>query len=95
MIIPDEKIIEKLQAFTGWEFKDSQLVKTYRFADFMAALQFVNKVAIISESADHHPDIHIHYNQVTLITSTHSENGVTEKDFSLIKQIEQTAVESI
>ena len=89
--LDDSKITEKLKAFTGWELKDGQLVKTYRFADFMDAIQAVNKVAIIAESHDHHPDILIHYNQVTFTTSTHDANGITEKDFKLIKDIESLA----
>lgn len=95
MILTEEKIKEKLQAYTGWEFKNESLVKTYRFSDFMNALQFVNKAGIIAESLDHHPDILIHYNQVTFTSTTHSEAGVTEKDFNLIKEIEKQAVESI
>ena len=85
-------INEKLKAFTGWEFRDNQLVKTYRFEDFMKAVEFINKVAVLAESMDHHPDINIHYNQVTFTASTHSEGGVTEKDFKLIKEIEKLAV---
>lgn len=91
MVLNEEQVKDKLKAFTGWELKEGQLVKTYRFADFMAAIQMVNKTAIVAESLDHHPDIFIHYNQVTFTTSTHSENGVTEKDFKLIKEIESLA----
>lgn len=95
MIFSEEKVREKLKAYQGFSFENNSLAKTYRMQDFMAAVQFVNKVAIIAESFDHHPDILIHYNQVTITTRTHSENGVTDKDFVLIKEIEKQAIESI
>jgi 4a-hydroxytetrahydrobiopterin dehydratase len=52
-------------------------------------MAFVNKVAILAEKADHHPDISINYNKVTLSLSTHSQGGVTDNDFNLAKRIDK------
>lgn len=92
MLLPDDKVKEKLQAFRGWELKDRQLQKTYSFKDFMTALDLVNKVAIVAEHHNHHPDILIKYSKVTFMLSTHDQGGITDKDFQIIKEIEQLAV---
>lgn len=77
---------EKLPA--GWELKDNSIVKLYKFKDFLEAMRFVNRVAEQAEAADHHPDILIRWNKVTLTLSTHSAGGLTEKDFNLAAQID-------
>lgn len=92
MLLSPEQIIQKLHAYRGWEYKDDAVSKTYRFADFMAVLDLVNKVAIIAEEAGHHPDILIQYNAVTFALTTHDEDGVTEKDIKLIREIERQAI---
>ena len=56
--------------------------KAYTFADFPAAVEFVNRLVPEAEAADHHPDILINYKRVTLTYSTHSEGGLTVKDFA-------------
>lgn len=66
-----------------------KIIKKYEFKNFLQAIEFVNKVATVSEKLNHHPDIKIHnYNKVTIHLYTHSENGLTEKDYELEKQIE-------
>lgn len=57
--------------------------------DFVHAMGFVNSVALLAEKANHHPDIDIRWNKVMLTLSTHSEGGLTAKDFALAKEIEQ------
>ena len=54
-------------------------------------MAFVNRVAERAEAADHHPDLLIRYNRVTRTLSTHSAGGLTEKDFSLARQIDSPA----
>ena len=71
----------------GWENNGKEITRTYKFKDFAEALNFVNKVAGLAEAADHHPDIDIRWNKVRLTLSTHSAGGLTEKDFSLARQI--------
>jgi 4a-hydroxytetrahydrobiopterin dehydratase len=93
--LPDETVKEKLSAFRGWEMLDGQLQKTYSFSTFMAALDLVNKVALVAEHQDHHPDILIKYSKVTFMLATKSEGGITDKDFKMVKEIEQLATLSV
>ena len=73
----------RLLALPGWELAFNEIKKTYVFGDFAEALVFVNRVGELAEEADHHPDILIKFNRVTLELSTHSAGGITELDFSL------------
>lgn len=83
----NEQIQEKLPELAGWGFEGGALRRQYKFKDFIESMTFVLKVAFLAEQADHHPDITINYSRVSLSLSTHSEGGVTEKDFALAKQI--------
>lgn len=75
-----------------WELVDNQkLRRIFTFSDFKAAVAFVNDVARVAEQADHHPDIHIHYNKVIIELWTHLVSGLTDKDFSLATKIETIA----
>jgi 4a-hydroxytetrahydrobiopterin dehydratase len=71
-----------------WSREGDELVLVVRRADFAGALSFVNAVGSLAEAADHHPDIDIRWNTVTLRLSTHSAGGLTEKDLALAAQIE-------
>lgn len=85
-----DDVKSRLGSLRGWRFdeKDNEIEKGYKFADFKEAMVFVNRVAELAEEADHHPNIEIEYNQVELELSTHSEGGVTEKDFALASKID-------
>lgn len=83
-----EQITDKLKSLPGWEYKGSAIVKLFRFKEFMDGIEFINRVAEIAEAADHHPDITINYTRITFSCSTHSDGGVTEKDFKLAGNIE-------
>jgi len=85
---PDE-IAMRLKPLAGWEFKDNAIGKRFRFKDFMTGIAFINRVAAIAEAADHHPDILINYSRITFSCTTHSEGGVTDKDFRLAESIEE------
>jgi len=84
-----EQITFRLERLEGWELTDNAISKQFTFADFTEALAFVNKVGELAEQADHHPDILIQYKDVTLTLSTHTDGGVTEKDFSLVEDIDK------
>jgi len=73
----------------GWARHGDELVKTVKRRDFAGALGLVNAVGELAESADHHPDIDIRWNTVTLRLSTHSAGGLTEKDLSLAASIDE------
>jgi len=83
-----EQIAEKLKALPGWEYKGNAIGKTFRFKEFLHGIEFVQKIAEIAEAADHHPDITINYTRIAFSCSTHSEGGVTDKDFRLAENIE-------
>jgi 4a-hydroxytetrahydrobiopterin dehydratase len=83
-----EEIKARLKTLDGWEYDDGELERKYKFDDFTQSIEFVNRVADLAEAADHHPNISIKYNRVKLTLSTHSEGGVTEKDFALIGEID-------
>ncbi|MGH9045954.1 MAG: 4a-hydroxytetrahydrobiopterin dehydratase [Acidimicrobiales bacterium] len=72
----------------GWTREGEELVKEVRREGFTGALSFVNEVGALAEAADHHPDIDIRWNTVTLRLATHSAGGLTERDLSLAAQID-------
>jgi 4a-hydroxytetrahydrobiopterin dehydratase len=67
----------------AWTRKGAAISRTCVFKDFAEAIKFVNRVARLAERANHHPDIDIRWNKVTLTLSTHDEGGLTDKDFKL------------
>jgi len=74
----------------GWDEKDGALHRDFRFATFAGALAFVNEVGALAEAANHHPDIDIRWNLVTLRLSTHSAgNVVTDRDHALAAAIDR------
>jgi 4a-hydroxytetrahydrobiopterin dehydratase len=76
------EIDRRLTSLQGWTLDGEAIRKQYTFGGFPEAVAFVNRLVPEAESADHHPDILINYKRVTLTYSTHSEGGLTEKDFA-------------
>jgi len=89
--LSDTEAKAALGGLPGWELAGAEIVKEYKFADFVAAIAFVNRLAERAEAANHHPDIDIRWNRVRLALSTHSEGGLTRKDFDLAAEIEGLA----
>ena len=88
-ILNKDEISKKLSSFPEWDFEKRQIAKEFQFKDFAEALNFVNKVGTFAEEMNHHPDILLHsWNKVKITVSTHSEGGVTQKDFKLAEKIE-------
>ena len=83
------QIDERLRVLDGWRFERDAIVKQFTFAGFPEAVAFVGRLVPGAEAADHHPDITINYNQVGISLSTHSQSGVTEKDFHLAEAIDK------
>lgn len=88
-LLSNDQITKELQSIKEWKLAGKEITKTYTFKDFVRSMGFVNSVALLAEKANHHPDIDIRWNKVVLSLSTHSAGGLTEKDFSLAKEIEQ------
>jgi 4a-hydroxytetrahydrobiopterin dehydratase len=87
----NSEIVESLESLAGWKLEGETITKKYEFPSFSEAVRFVNQVADLAEVADHHPDILINYRRVTLTLSTHSEGGLTKKDFQLARQVENSS----
>jgi 4a-hydroxytetrahydrobiopterin dehydratase len=73
----------------AWDRSGHELVKVHRENDFAGALDYVNRVGELAERLNHHPDIDIRWNTVTLRLSTHSAGGITAADLDLAKQIDE------
>jgi 4a-hydroxytetrahydrobiopterin dehydratase len=76
------EIDQRMKDLKGWTLDGDAIRKQYTFAGFPQAIAFVNRLVPEAEAADHHPDITINYKRVTLVYSTHSEGGLTAKDFA-------------
>jgi 4a-hydroxytetrahydrobiopterin dehydratase len=90
-LLPEVEISQRLAAIPRWMEENSEIVRTFEFRDFVAALAFVNKVGDLAESKGHHPDIDIRWNKVKLALTTHDAGGLTSKDFDLAAEIDQAA----
>jgi 4a-hydroxytetrahydrobiopterin dehydratase len=86
-VLSDEQVAERLAGLAGWTREGNNIVHVATLADFKAAMLYVGAVAYLAESANHHPDIAIAWNKVTLTLSTHSAGGLTGNDFALAEQI--------
>jgi 4a-hydroxytetrahydrobiopterin dehydratase len=86
----DAEITSRLKSLASWQVEHGELVRTFSFADFLAALAFVNHIGELAESAGHHPDIDIRYNRVRLALVTHDAGGLTAKDFDLATKINES-----
>jgi 4a-hydroxytetrahydrobiopterin dehydratase len=91
--LSEEEIAEALQKgdLAGWRFDRGEIFKNYKFAKFLDAIDFINRVAERAEAANHHPDLENHYNRVRIALHTWDESGVTEKDIALAREIEAAA----
>jgi len=90
--LSDIEIQRELGALAGWARKGDALVRTYAFPTFMAAIGFVDRVAVAAEKMDHHPDLDIRYNKIGVTLSTHSAGGITANDVALAREMEKIAV---
>jgi 4a-hydroxytetrahydrobiopterin dehydratase len=82
------EIKSALAKLPDWKRNGSIISRTFVFKDFVVAMKFVNAVAKLAEKAWHHPDIDIRWNKVTLALTTHSQGGLTRKDFQLAKKFD-------
>ncbi|MBT8191993.1 MAG: 4a-hydroxytetrahydrobiopterin dehydratase [Acidimicrobiia bacterium] len=78
-----------VEAHPDWALHDESISRTFVFDGFTQAIAFVVEVGFLSEAADHHPDIDIRWNKVTIVLSTHSEVALTEKDSALAAQFDE------
>ena len=91
MKLSSHEVTERLSQSPGWSGDGREITKTYSLPSFPDAIAFVTRLAFHAEAADHHPDIRINYRKVTVTWSTHSEGGVSEKDFDGARQSDMIA----
>ena len=87
----NKKVIKEFlsQLKNKWEVIEAEKIShAFKFKTFREAIGFVNKVADLAESENHHPNIQILYNKVKIVLSTHSVGGLSENDFILAAKIE-------
>jgi 4a-hydroxytetrahydrobiopterin dehydratase len=87
-LLSDIEIQRELGNLPGWTRRGQTLTKTFEFATFPAAIQFVSRTADVAERLNHHPDIDIRYTRVTCHLSTHSAGGITRHDLKLAAAID-------
>ena len=90
-VLTDTEVKQSLAKLKGWQQNGQAIQRVFEFPDFKAAMQFVNKIADAAEQANHHPDIDIRYNKVTMGLVSHDSGGVTERDVRMAEKINQIA----
>jgi 4a-hydroxytetrahydrobiopterin dehydratase len=86
-LLTEEEIATALGTLRGWARSGDSIAATMELADFRDAVLYTGAVAYLAEAANHHPDILIQWNRVTLTLSTHSEGGLTAADMALAGRI--------
>jgi len=90
-LLIEEEVTQKLTGIPEWKREGLEIKRKLKFKDFLESMEFVNKVAALSEAMDHHPDILIRWNRVSLTLSTHSAGGLTDMDIVLAKKIDKVS----
>jgi 4a-hydroxytetrahydrobiopterin dehydratase len=89
--LSDEEIEERLAGLAGWERDGDAIRRAFELDDFKGSVDFVNRLTPEAEGMNHHPDLAISWNEVTVTITTHSEGGLTANDFELARRIDQVA----
>lgn len=87
-LLSESEIEAALRGTPDWRIDNGEIVRTFAFRNFVEAVDFVNRVTEIAEEANHHPDVDIRWNKVTLHLCTHSKGGLTPADFELAGRID-------
>jgi 4a-hydroxytetrahydrobiopterin dehydratase len=87
----DSEIEARLTEHPGWERRDEAIVKSFKRGDFVGSVNFVQSLVEPAEELNHHPDLEISWETVTVLLSTHSEGGITAADFELAAKIDALA----
>lgn len=90
-VLTDSQVRQEVGKLPGWQQKDKAIQRVFEFPDFKAAMRFVNQVAEAAEQANHHPDIDIRYNKVTMSLISHDSGGVTQRDVAMAGRISEIA----
>jgi 4a-hydroxytetrahydrobiopterin dehydratase len=88
-VLTDEQIKQTLGSLPGWQQQGKAIQRVFEFPDFKASMQFVNNIPDAAEQANHHPDIDIRYNKVTMALVSHDSGGVTQRDVRMAQKINE------
>jgi 4a-hydroxytetrahydrobiopterin dehydratase len=87
-VLDDSEIDARLDGLSGWTRSGTAIEKTFECGDFVGSVKFVDGIVASAEEMNHHPDVAISWDKVTLTLSTHSEGGLTENDFELAAKLD-------
>lgn len=90
-VLSDAELQQALQKLPGWKKNGNAIERNFQFANFAQAMDFVNQIAEAAEAVNHHPDIHISYNKVTMALVSHDSGGVTQRDIRMAEKINELA----
>ncbi|HJQ66059.1 MAG TPA: 4a-hydroxytetrahydrobiopterin dehydratase [Gemmatimonadales bacterium] len=90
--LTETQIHERLTQLPGWRYDQGMIRRSYKTDGWPTTLMLVNAIGFFAEAADHHPDLKVSWGAVEVAFSTHSAGGITDKDFELARQVEQTAL---
>jgi 4a-hydroxytetrahydrobiopterin dehydratase len=90
-LLSDEDVEARLGEIEGWRRDGDAIVREFKLDDFLGSVDFINRLAPVAEDMNHHPDLQVSWNKVTVSITTHSEGGLTENDFELAKSIDPLA----
>jgi 4a-hydroxytetrahydrobiopterin dehydratase len=88
-VLSDAEIQQALNHLPGWKRNGKVIERLYQFDNFIRAMEFVNQIAEAAEAVNHHPDIFISYNKVTLSLISHDSGGVTQRDIKMASRINE------
>ena len=90
-LLNDSEVEERLAGLSGWERSGEAIAKSFKRGDFVGSVRFVDRLVEPAEAMNHHPDVAISWDEVTVRISTHSEGGLTAADFELAETIDALA----
>ena len=85
------EIQDQLADLEGWRLEGDRIVREFEFDDFVGSIRFVDSLVGPAEEMNHHPDLGVSWNKVTVSVTNHAEGGLTEKDFELARRIQKLA----
>lgn len=90
-LLDDMEIQDQLADLEGWRLEGDRIVREFEFDDFVGSIRFVDSLVGPAEEMNHHPDLGVSWNKVTVAVTNHAEGGLTEKDFELARRIQKLA----
>jgi 4a-hydroxytetrahydrobiopterin dehydratase len=90
-LLERDEIDQRVRELDGWDLENHAIVKLFRRGDFTGAVELLDRIVPVANEMNHHPDVSISWETVTVMITTHSEGGLTEADFALAERIDALA----